>query len=196
MQPLIWLVRHGPTEWSQDGRHTSRTDLDLTPAGEQAARALAGQFAGVGADLVLTSPRRRARRTAELAGLAGSAPIEVCDDLQEWDYGEFEGLTTPQIRESWPEWSIWDGPWPGGESAADVAARADRLIGRLVSPASGPERVVLVGHGHFSRVIGARWVGQPVGSGRWLEFDTASWSLLGWDRGDRVLRHWNLPAGR
>ena len=198
MQPLVWLVRHGPTEWSQNGRHTSRTDLDLTPEGDEEAKALAGVFAGLGVDRVLSSPRLRARRTAELAGLSGLTPsgIEICDDLQEWDYGQLEGLTTAQIRESWPDWSIWDGPWPGGESAVDVAARADRLISRLVSPETGPERIVLVGHGHFSRVIGARWVGEPVQSGRWLELDTASWSWLGWDRGVRVLRRWNVPAGR
>ena len=195
VEPLVWLVRHGETDWSQSGRHTSRTDVDLTPDGENAARELAGVFAGVEVDEVLCSPRLRARRTAELSGLAQGG-IEVCDDLQEWDYGDLEGLTTPQIRESWPDWSIWDGPWPGGESASDVAARADRLIERLVTPASGPGRIVLVGHGHFSRVIGARWVGEPVRSGRWLELDTASWSLLGWDRGARVLQHWNVPAGR
>jgi broad specificity phosphatase PhoE len=198
VQPLVWLVRHGATEWSRNGRHTSRTDLDLTPEGEAAARALIPVFAGIGVDQVLTSPRLRARRTADLAGLSGRAPggVEVCDDLQEWDYGRLEGLTTPEIRESWPSWSIWDGPWPGGETADDVAARADRLIERLTAPVSGSARIVLVGHGHFSRVIGARWVNQPVASGRWLEFDTASWSLLGWDRGSRVLQNWNVPAGR
>ena len=193
MEPLVWLVRHGPTEWSENGRHTSRTDLDLTPEGERVARDLAGVFAAFGVDQVVTSPRLRARRTAELAGLT---PAESCDDLREWEYGEMEGLTTPEIRETWPGWTIWEGPWPGGESAGDVAVRADRLIHRLVAPATGPGRVVLVGHGHFSRVIAARWVGEPVDSGRWLELGTASWSLLGWDRGTRVLRHWNVPAGR
>jgi broad specificity phosphatase PhoE len=198
MEPLVWLVRHGPTEWSQNGRHTSRTDLDLTPEGEREARTLAGTFDDLGVDEVFSSPRLRARHTAELAGLSTLTPdgIRICDDLQEWDYGQLEGLTTPQIQESWPGWSIWDGPWPGGESAADVSARADRLIERLVAPEAGPGRIVLVGHGHFSRVIGARWVGARVQSGRWLELDTASWSLLGWDRGARVLRHWNVPAGR
>ena len=198
MQPQVWLVRHGSTEWSQSGRHTSRTDLDLTADGEAAARALSAVFAGLGVDQVLSSPRLRARRTAELAGLAKLTPsgVETCDDLREWDYGDLEGLTTPQIRESWPEWSIWDGPWPGGETADEVSARADRLIERLVAPESGPARIVLVGHGHFSRVIGARWVGQPVQSGVWLELDTAAWSLLGWDRGIRVLQNWNVPAGR
>ena len=195
VQPLLWLVRHGETDWSQSGRHTSRTDVDLTPEGENAARELAGVFAGVEADEVLCSPRLRARRTAELSGL-GPGGFDICDDLREWDYGDLEGLTTPEIRESWPDWTIWDGPWPGGESASDVTARADRLIERLVTPISGPGRILLVGHGHFSRVIAARWVGEPVQSGRWLEFDTASWSRLGWDRGARVLQHWNVPAGR
>jgi probable phosphoglycerate mutase len=190
-QPHVWVVRHGETEWSRDGRHTGRTDIDLTPVGEDQARVLAPLVEGLDLDLVLCSPRRRARRTAELAGLV---PFEVTDTLQEWDYGDFEGRTTVEIRERLPEWTIWDGPWRGGETATDVAGRADELIARL---RSGPaERVALVGHGHFSRAVGARWVGAPVGSGEWLEFDTASWSELGWDRGVPVLRRWNAPAPR
>lgn len=188
--PLVWLLRHGQTEWSRDGRHTSRTDLPLTPAGEDQARALAPAVSSFGVDLVLCSPRQRARATAQLAGLTD---FEVTDDLQEWDYGDLEGRTTPDIRAELPGWSIWQGPWPDGETSAEVAARADRLIARVRG--SGVSRVALVGHGHFSRVIGARWVGAPVAAGEWLEFDTASWSRLGWDRGTAVLDHWNVPAG-
>lgn len=187
--PLVWLLRHGQTEWSANGRHTGRTDVPLTAAGEDQARALAPLVASLKVDMVLCSPRQRARRTAELAGLA---PFDVTDDLREWDYGDFEGRTTADIRREIPDWSIWTGPWAGGESAAQVAERADRLIARLRG--SGASRVVLVGHGHFSRVTGARWVGAPVHAGRWLEFDTASWSRLGWDRGVPVLNHWNVPA--
>jgi probable phosphoglycerate mutase len=187
----VWLFRHGQTEWSENGRHTGRTDIPLTQQGEAQARALAGIVAAVGADLILCSPRARARRTAELAGLT---PYEVTDDLQEWDYGELEGLTTTEIRAQLPDWSIWHGPWPGGETAADVAGRADRLLSRVRT--SGCSRVALVGHGHFSRVIGARWVGAAVDAGQWLLFDTASWAELGWERGAKVLSHWNVPAER
>lgn len=188
--PTVWLLRHGQTEWSRDGRHTGRTDIALTPAGEEQARALAPVLASLDLELVLCSPRQRARCTAELAGLA---PFEVTEDLQEWDYGAFEGRTRAEIQQDLPGWSIWNGPWEGGETAADVAARADRLIARVRD--CGASRVALVGHGHFSRVTGARWVGAAVSSGEWLEFDTASWSRLGWDRGVPVVNHWNVPAG-
>jgi len=187
--PDVWLVRHGETEWSRDGRHTGRTDLPLTPAGEREAEALRPFLGGLRPDLVLCSPRARARRTAELAGLAR---YEVEEDLHEWDYGDFEGRTTADIQEELPGWSIWSGPWKGGETASDVERRADRLIARIVG--SGAARVVLVGHGHFGRVFAARWVGEEVAAGRWLELGTAAWSLLGWDRGERVLRHWNVPV--
>jgi probable phosphoglycerate mutase len=188
-QPLVWVVRHGQTEWSRDGRHTSRTDLDLTPLGREEATALRPALANVAFGLILCSPRRRAARTAELAGLG---PVEVTDDLAEWDYGDLEGRTTPDIQTDLPGWSIWTGPWPGGESRADVATRADRLIHRV--RASGAANVALVGHGHFSRVIAARWVGEDVAVGRWLDLDTATLSQLGWDRGIPVLKRWNAPV--
>jgi probable phosphoglycerate mutase len=187
----VWLVRHGETEWSRDGRHTGRTEVELTPAGVEQARALAPWAASMRFDRVLCSPRRRAQRTAELAGLV---PFEVVEDLHEWDYGDLEGLTTIQIRQRFPGWTIWSGPWPGGETAADVAGRADRLLSRV--RASGAVRVALVGHGHFSRALGARWAEASVEVGQWLEFDTACWSQLGWDRGVRVLSHWNVPVNR
>lgn len=190
-EPSVWLVRHGQTEWSANGRHTGRTDLPLTEEGEDQARALRAAVARMKVDLVLCSPRVRARRTAELAGLV---PYEITDDLQEWDYGYFEGRTTAQIHEDFPDWSIWDGPWRGGETAGDVEVRADRLIERV--RASGALRIALVTHGHFGRVTAARWVGAPVATGSWLELDTASWSELGWDRGAAVLMHWNVPAQR
>ena len=145
-------------------------------------------------DLVVSSPRRRAERTAELAGLV---PFQVADDLVEWDYGELEGLTSAQIRERYPGWSIWAGPWPGGETAAQVSARADRVIGWIqsaVPSGSANGQVVVVGHGHFSRVLAARWIGQEVSAGEWLDLDTCTWSELGWVRASRVIRHWNVPV--
>jgi broad specificity phosphatase PhoE len=183
---LVWEVRHGETEWSRTGRHTSRTDVDLTPAGEANARRLRG---AVPADLVLCSPRLRARRTAELAGLT---PFEVTEDLREWDYGELEGLTSGQIQETYPEWTIWEGPWPGGETAAEVAARADRLLKQVVD--SDVESVALVGHGHFSRVLAARWVDEDVTVGRWLDLDTGTVSQLGWYKEQAVVRRWNAAV--
>jgi broad specificity phosphatase PhoE len=188
------IVRHGETAWSRSGQHTSRTDLDLTGAGEAQARHLAAFMARIPFDLVVSSPRRRAERTAELAGLV---PFQVADDLVEWDYGELEGLTSPQIRERYPGWSIWRGPWPGGETAAQVSARADRVIGWILSALPGGSangQVVVVGHGHFSRVLAARWIGQEVSAGEWLDLDTCTWSELGWVRASRVIRHWNVPV--
>lgn len=188
-EPTVWLVRHGQTEWSANGRHTGRSDIPLTAEGDEQARTLGPAVQAMDFDLVLCSPRIRAQRTAALAGLV---PFEITDDLQEWDYGEVEGLTTAQIHEEVPDWTIWEGPWRGGETADDVAARADRLIERV--RASGAARVALIGHGHFSRVTAARWVAAPVPTGRWLELDTAAWSELAWDRGIPVVRHWNVPA--
>lgn len=187
--PRVWIVRHGETEWSRDGRHTGRTDVELTGVGEEQAKGLVPLLGDLQPDLVLCSPLRRAMRTAELAG---ASAFEVADGLQEWDYGELEGRTTSDIRSDLPGWTIWTGPWPGGENDSDVARRADRLIGRLLE--GDAERVLLVGHGHFSRVLAARWVGEAVRAGQWLELDTAAWSELGWDRGIRVLRHWNVPV--
>jgi len=181
----LWLVRHGETEWSANGRHTSHTDLDLTEAGVEAARSVAGKLEGTSFARVLTSPLLRARRTAELAGYG---PAESLDDLREWDYGADEGLTTPQIRESRPGWTVWmDGP-AGGETASDVAARADRVT-ELVRSVDGP--VLAFSHGHFSRVLGARWLGLEVSDGAHLALSTASVSVLGWERDTPAVLHWN-----
>jgi broad specificity phosphatase PhoE len=194
-QPALTVVRHGETEWSRSGRHTSRTDVDLTDLGEAQARRLGAALAGTCFELVLCSPRKRAQHTAELAGLD---PVTIDVELVEWDYGELEGLTTPEIQQRYPGWSIWDGPWPGGETAAQVAARADRVIDRVLGAAftqsADTVRVGLVGHGHFSRVLAARWVGADITMGRWLDLDTATQSELGWSRDTRVIRRWNLPA--
>jgi probable phosphoglycerate mutase len=181
----LWLVRHGETEWSASGRHTSRTDLDLTDAGVEAARSVADKLRGTSFARVLSSPLLRARRTAELAG-AGSP--ELVEDLHEWDYGDDEGLTTAQIRESRPGWTVWrDGP-QGGETCAEVGARADRVV-ELVRAVDGP--VLAFSHGHFSRVLGARWLGLDVTEGAHLALSTASVSVLGWERDTPAVLHWN-----
>jgi broad specificity phosphatase PhoE len=181
----VWLVRHGATEWSESGRHTSTTDVPLLPQGEDAARALAPRLAGHPFALVLTSPRERARRTAELAGF----PDAVVDaDLAEWDYGDLEGLTSEQIRQTYPGWTIWDGPWPGGETADQVARRFDRVVARCRA-ADG--RVLVFSHGHALRVLAARWLGLAAAEGRHLFLDTATVSVLGEDRETPVVLRWN-----
>lgn len=185
--PDVVLVRHGETEWSLSGRHTGRTDLDLTPTGEAQAKAASTLLGDGRFDLVLTSPMRRARRTAELAGLT---PYEIDEDLREWDYGDFEGLTSDQIHETFPGWTIWTGPWPGGETDGDVAARADRVVRRILRLGPGA-RLAVVAHGHILRVLAARWLQQDVDMGRLLALDTATVSELGWEHDVRVVRRWN-----
>jgi probable phosphoglycerate mutase len=180
----LWLVRHGETEWSRSGRHTSVTDLSLTDEGEQVAKGLAARLDGATFDLVLTSPRQRARRTAELAGFGGAT---VDEDLVEWAYGDYEGITTPQIRETVPGWTVWTHPSPGGETAAEVGARLDRVVER----ARSVERTLVFGHGHALRVLGARWLGLPVEAGAHFRLDTATLSVLGWDRETPAILRWN-----
>ncbi|MFL6172116.1 MAG: histidine phosphatase family protein [Marmoricola sp.] len=181
----LWIVRHGETEWSRDGRHTSRTEVPLTAVGEQAARALAERLAGTEFGLVLTSPRERARRTAALAGFADA---HVEDDLAEWDYGDYEGITTAQIRETAPGWTVWTDPCPGGETAEQVAARLDRVVAKVRVHGG---RVLVFGHGHESRALAARWLGLPVAQGRLLELDTATISVLGYEHETAVVARWN-----
>jgi len=184
----VYLVRHGATEWSTSGRHTSVTDLPLLPEGEAVARSLAEPLAAVSFALVLTSPRLRARRTAELAGFPDAA---VEHDLVEWAYGDYEGITTEEIRRSDPGWTIWAGVTPGGETAGQVTERLDRVIAR-VRAVDGP--VLLFSHGHALRALAARWLDQPVSHGRFLRLDTATLSVLGDDRGQPVLNCWNSPG--
>ncbi len=181
----LWIVRHGETEWSRSGRHTSRTEVALTAAGEQAARELAPRLAGTAFDLVLTSPRDRARRTASLAGFPDA---EVDDDLVEWDYGDYEGITTAEIREPVPDWTIWSGTCPGGEDADPVARRPGRVVARV--PADGG-RVLVFGHGHASRALACRWLGLPVADGRLLSLDTATVSVLGYEHATPTVARWN-----
>ncbi|HEY7077433.1 MAG TPA: histidine phosphatase family protein [Solirubrobacteraceae bacterium] len=182
----IALVRHGETEWSASGRHTSFTDVELTEAGVAAARALGERLAGRDFALVESSPRTRARVTCELAGYGARAQID--DDLVEWDYGEYEGLTTPEIRESVPGWTVWTHDSPGGETAAQVGARADRVLERA---AAADGDVALFAHGHFLRVLGARWIGLEPDGGAVLGLDTAALCELGFERERRVIWLWN-----
>lgn len=185
-RPELWLVRHGETEWSRDGRHTSHTDLPLTPDGESAARALHQRLAGTPFDLVLCSPLLRARSTAELAGFPRP---QTDDDAREWEYGRYEGITTPQIRESDPDWSLWADGAPGGESPDGVGTRADRLVDRVRTTAA--TRALLFAHGHILRVLAARWAGLPVSAGAHLRLDTGTVSVLGWERETPAVLRWN-----
>jgi probable phosphoglycerate mutase len=182
----VWLIRHGETEWSRAGRHTGRTDVELTALGRERASALAPRLAAVGFALVLTSPLRRAAETCALAGLADAAVDD--DDLVEWDYGDYEGRTTETIREARPGWTLWADGVPGGETAAAVAARADRVIARCRG-VEGP--CALFAHGHVLRVLAARWLDQPPQAGGFYALDPASVSVLGWEREQPVIRRWN-----
>jgi len=188
-RPELWLCRHGETDWSRDGKHTSHTDLLLTPAGVDQARRLTPTLAGVVFDLVLTSPMRRATDTAELLGFPEARREPA---LAEWDYGDHEGRTTPEIREEVPGWTVWTHDLPGGESRDNVAARADRVIDRVLTEAT--DRALVVSHGHFLRVLAARWIGEDAAFGQHLLLGTATLSILAWSREDRAIGRWNAPA--
>jgi probable phosphoglycerate mutase len=184
------LVRHAETEWSADGRHTGRTDLPLTDGGRAAAEALGARLATRRIDLVLCSPARRARETCDLCGMGDRAQMR--EDLWEWDYGDYEGLTTAEIRERDPRWNLWRDGCPGGETPAAVGARADRVVAELRREAATSAAVF--SHGHVLRVLGARWIElEPADGGR-LALDTASLSVLGYEHGTPVLTRWNDAA--
>jgi probable phosphoglycerate mutase len=182
----VWLVRHGETEWARVGRHTGRTDIPLTGAGRHQAEALGRGLAGHVFELVLTSPLSRASETAVLAGFADRAVHDP--DLQEWDYGELEGRLTSEIRLDHPDWTIWRGPWPGGETIAEVASRADRVVAR--ARAAGGD-VLVFAHGHLLRVLAARWLDLPPVDGGLFALGTATISVLGWERDAPVIESWN-----
>ena len=189
------LVRHGETEWSRDGKHTGRTDVPLTPAGEAAAAALAPMLARRDIVAVFTSPARRAVTTAALAGLDNA---KVDPDLWEWDYGGYEGLTTPQIREQRPGWYLWrDGVIPGdaehpGETVDQVGQRADRVLGRVASLLDSGD-VALVAHGHVLRVLTARYLRLEPSAGRLFRLDTGTISTLESEHDEPVISSWNVP---
>jgi probable phosphoglycerate mutase len=184
----VVLARHGETEWSRSLRHTGKTDLPLTEEGRHQASALGPRLKGWTFSLVLTSPLQRARETCRLAGYGEQA--QVRPDLVEWDYGRYEGLTTPQIQEIQPDWSLWRDGCPGGEQAADVGRRTDRVIAEV----RGVDGDVLIfAHGHVLRVLTARWLGEPPEGGRHYALQTATLSVLSYEHTDPVIRLWNLP---
>lgn len=184
----IYLVRHGETAWSVTGQHTGTTDLALTVQGEEQARGLNARLAGLSFAHVLSSPLQRARRTCELAGFSRSAVPDP--DLVEWNYGEYEGLTTQQIHRARPGWVVFRDGCPGGESVADVTARVDRVILRLRALAGD---VLLFSSGHLLRALAARWVGHSIEFGRSLALDPAAVCVLGYEHGDTdsIIRLWN-----
>ena len=184
------LVRHGETEWSRTGRHTGRTEVPLTEEGARQAKLLSASLAGRRFERVLTSPLGRAAETCRLAGFGEVA--EARDELVEWDYGEYEGLTTPEIRRERPDWVLWRDGCPGGESADDVGERVDRLLAELRGT---PGDVALFAHGHVLRVLAVRWIGLPPADGARMALATATVSVLGWERETQVVRLWNMPPG-
>jgi len=183
----IVVVRHGETEWSLNGRHTSRTDLSLTERGRERAAHLPKFFADRSFAFVMSSPLKRALETCELAGMRDRAVIT--DDLREWDYGEYEGLTTPEIRETNPSWNLWTDGCPGGESPAEIGARADRAIASLREAGDGD--AIAFAHGHILRVLGARWIEMEVPAGSRLALSAGAVCEFGFERETRVLTLWN-----
>lgn len=171
----IYFIRHGETQWSLSGRHTGRTEMPLTPHGKERARELGERLRALTFGQVLTSPRKRARQTCEMAGLV--PPAEIDQDLSEWDYGDYEGLTTAQIRTQWPEWNVYRDGCPGGETPAQVSDRADRVIARL---AAMEGNIALFSHGQFGCVFAARWIGLPVTEAQHFSLGPASVNILGY----------------
>ena len=201
----IVLARHGETEWSRDLKHTSHTDLPMTEHGRGEAERLRPAFAGRTFEAVLSSPMQRAVETCRAAGLGDQ--VETTEDLLEWDYGEYEGITTAEIREERPEWYLWRDGCPGGETAADVGRRVDRVIAELRAPTgagrflhSQSDRVAhdgdaaIFAHGHLLRVLTARWLGLGPESGALFKLDTGTISTLGYERDTQVITGWNSPV--
>jgi probable phosphoglycerate mutase len=187
MASEVVLIRHGATEWTASGQHTGRTDIPLTDEGRAQAVAVRDRIAARTYSLVLVSPLQRARETCRIVGLDDVA--EVDEDLEEWDYGDYEGLTTEQIRASRPGWTVFgDGVMPGGEDIGEVGARADRVIARA-DAVEGP--VALVAHGHILRILGARWIGDAPLEAANLALDTATLCVLGYEHERKVIRSWN-----
>jgi broad specificity phosphatase PhoE len=188
--PEVVLVRHGETEWTRTGQHTGKTDIPLTDEGRRQAELLRDSLSGRRFARVLTSPLSRAADTCRLAGLGDAA--ETSDDLLEWDYGDYEGVTTAQIREERPDWNLWRDGCPGGEEPGEVGARADRIVAQL-------QRLdgdgALFAHGHVLRVLAARWIELGPEWGARLVLTTATLSILGWERETRAIRLWNATAG-
>jgi broad specificity phosphatase PhoE len=184
----VVLVRHGETEWSLSGRHTSVTDIPLTQVGERRAIALEPLLRKWNFGLVLCSPRLRAKQTCDLLGW-GKNSVET-ENLVEWNYGDFEGLTTPQIRERIPGWTVFTHPCPNGETAGQVGARVDRVVSRVREFAGD---TILVGHAHCLRVLAARWLGLDANSARFFNLETGTWSVLSYEHENPVIQVWSAP---
>ncbi|MBA2505167.1 MAG: histidine phosphatase family protein [Thermoleophilaceae bacterium] len=182
----LFLARHGETEWTLNRRHTGTTEVPLTPAGEEQARTIAAKLGDAGFEVVASSPRGRAVRTAELAGHPD--PV-IWDDATEFDYGEYEGLTSAEIKEARPGWQLWRDGCPGGETPGAVEWRADHVLKRLKAIEGD---VLLFGHGHFSRALGARWIGHQVDLAARLMLGTAAVCVLGHEHGQPAIEHWSL----
>jgi len=184
----VWLVRHGETAWSREGRHTGVTDIPLSDVGRAEAALLGARLAGHPFALVLTSPRTRADETAGLAGFGDRASTDP--DLAEWDYGALEGRRSSEIEADYPGWTIWSGPWPDGETIEQVSARADRVVARCRAVDLGGD-ILVFGHGHMLRVLAARWLGLPGSYGALFGLSTASISVLGWEHARPIIETWN-----
>ena len=187
----LWLLRHGATEWARNGRHTGSTDLPLLPDGEQEAQRLGPVLQAQRFAAVFTSPLQRARRTCELSGLGAQA--EVMDALLEWNYGDYEGITTAAIRQTVPDWTVWSHGCPGGEDAAAVQARCERAIKQALA-VKGEGDVALFAHGHLLRALAGTWLGLGATGGRLFKLNTGSICVLGFERGSRAISRWNAPT--
>jgi broad specificity phosphatase PhoE len=185
----LWLVRHGETEWSLSGAHTSRTDIPLTDEGRRRAEKLQDYLKGTKFDAVLVSPMQRARETCAIAGFGDVAVVD--DGLKEWDYGVYEGKTTKEIQAEIPGWSVWKNEIVDGETVDHVGARADGVIARALADAPDGGKVALFAHAHILRILAARWIGLAANGGSLLALGTGSVSVLGWERETRVVERWN-----
>lgn len=185
----LWLIRHGETEWSLSGQHTSRTDIPLTDHGRRRAEELRDYLKGTSFNVVFVSPMQRARETCNIAGFGSQAVID--DGLKEWDYGIYEGKTTAQIRAEVPDWSVWKDPIIDGESAEHVGERADGVIARSLAASPAGGKVALFAHAHILRILAARWLKLAATQGSLFVLGTGSVSVLGWERETRVIASWN-----
>ena len=191
MSRQLWLLRHGATEWALNGRHTGSTDLPLLPEGEAEARALGPVLSQQQFAAVFSSPLQRAQRTCALAGLGDR--MQICDDIIEWNYGDYEGITTATIRETVPDWTVWSHGCPKGENAQQVEVRcANAISTALAVPGEGD--VALFAHGHILRALAGTWLGLGAAGGQLLRLGTASVSILGWERETRAIQRWNAPS--
>jgi probable phosphoglycerate mutase len=185
----LWLIRHGETEWSLSGQHTSRTDIALTEHGRKRAEELRDYLKGTAFNAVFVSPMQRARETCQIAGFGSQAVVD--DNLKEWDYGVYEGKTTAEIRAQIPGWSVWKDPIVDGETAEQVGTRADHVISRSLAASLGGGNVALFAHAHILRILAARWLGLAATEGSLFALGTGSVSVLGWERETRVISSWN-----